>query len=380
MASPSQLSQTDMDRAMMRHALALASRGLGRVAPNPAVGAVIWKMVDGQPVILGRGFTQQGGRPHAETEALKMAGDDARGATMAVILEPCSHHGKTPPCADAIQNAGIARVVSALEDPDIRVSGRGHQMLRDAGIELATGVCEAEAYDLNLGFILNRTAHRPMVTLKLAQTSDRFAGVTGKRLMITGETTQAHMHLMRAQHDAIMVGIGTVLADNPSLNCRLPGLETRSPLRVVIDSALRMPRDCSLAKTAREIPVLIVTAKTASAEKRTAFEAQGVDVETVDTTADGRIDLKSALQALAARGVTRLFVEGGPMLADALAKADLIDRVITITNAKALNDTGIRAIGPALEKALSDAHHLIEFENAIWGQDRMVAYRRPPKE
>ena len=176
------LSQTEIDHAMMRHALALASRGLGQVAPNPAVGAVIWKLIDGEPVILGRGFTQKGGRPHAETEALKMAGDAARGASIAVTLEPCSHHGKTPPCANAIITAGIKRVVSALEDPDTRVSGRGHQMLRDAGIELVTGVCEVEATELNLGFILHRTQNRPMVTVKLAETADGFAGVAHQRL------------------------------------------------------------------------------------------------------------------------------------------------------------------------------------------------------
>lgn len=365
---------------MMRHALTLAARGLGRVAPNPAVGAVIWKMVDDQPVIIGRGFTQQGGRPHAETEALKMAGAAARGASMAVTLEPCSHHGKTPPCADAITRGGIARIVSALEDPDSRVSGRGHQMLRDAGIELATGVCKAEAYDLNLGFILNRTAHRPMVTVKLAQTSDGFAGITGQRLMITGEETQARVHLMRAQHDAIMVGIGTVLADNPSLTCRLPGMEARSPERVIVDTALRLPLDCVLVKSARDVPVRVITTPISPVEKRTALEAQGVQIETVDATPDGRVDLKAALRALAARGITRLFVEGGPMLANALAQFDLIDRAIVITNAKALNGDGIPAIGSALEKVLLDAHHLIEFENALWGQDRMAAYRRPPEE
>lgn len=373
-------SQIDIDQAMMHHALTLAARGLGHVAPNPAVGAVIWKMVDDQPVIIGRGFTQQGGRPHAETEALRMAGGAARGATMAVTLEPCSHHGKTPPCADAITHAGIARVVSALEDPDSRVSGRGHQMLKDAGIALSIGVCKTEAYDLNLGFILNRTAHRPMVTLKLAQTSDGFAGVIGKRLMITGEETQEYVHLMRAQHDAIMVGIGTILADNPSLTCRLSGMESRSPLRIIVDSALRVPLDCGLVKTARDIPVVIITTKASSAEKRSGLEEQGVQVETVDASADGRVDLKAAFHALAARGITRLFVEGGPMLAEALAEADLVDRALVVTSANALKGTGIRAKGPALEKALSDAHHLVEFENALWGQDRMVAYRRPPKE
>lgn len=370
----------DLDDAMMRHALTLAARGLGQVAPNPAVGAVIWKYVDGVPMILGRGYTQKGGRPHAETEALQMAGDAARGASMAVTLEPCSHYGKTPPCADAIARAGIARVVSALEDPDPRVSGRGHQMVRDAGIALTIGVRKAEAYDLNLGFMLHRTAGRPMVTLKLAQTLDEYAGVMGERLMITGDETQSHVHLMRAQHDAIMVGIGTVLADDPSLTCRLSGMESRSPQRVVIDSSLRIPLDCSLVKTAHEIPVLVFTTKFAASEKRVELAARGVQVELVDTGPDDRVDLNSALHAMAARGVTRLFVEGGPMLGNALAEADLIDRAIIVTNAKMLNAVGIPARGPALAKALADAHHFTKFEEAQWGQDRMVAYRRLPKE
>ncbi len=373
-------TQNEIDHAMMRHALALASRGLGQVAPNPAVGAVIWQMMNGAPVIVGRGFTQQGGRPHAETEALKMAGDAARGASMAVTLEPCSHHGKTPPCADAIINAGIARVVSALEDPDPRVSGRGHQMLRDAGIKLVTGVCAAEAYDLNLGFILHRTLNRPMVTLKLAQTADGFAGVVGERLMITGEETQNHVHLMRAQHDAIMVGIGTVLADNPSLTCRLAGLENRSPQRVVIDTHLRMPLDCVLVKTARDVPTIVITCDTGNPDKHKQLSAHGVDIITVSKSPDGHVDLQAALQVLAARGITRLFVEGGPMLAEGFAKADLIDRAVIITNAKALNGAGIPAKGPALEKALAGAHHFTTFEHAQWGQDRMVAYRRRNQE
>lgn len=369
-------SQTEIDHAMMRHALALASRGLGQVAPNPAVGAVIWKLIDGVPIILGRGFTQKGGRPHAETEALKMAGEAARGASMAVTLEPCSHHGKTPPCADAIINAGIKCVVSALEDPDPRVSGRGHQMLRDAGIELVTGICADEAYNLNLGFILHRTLNRPMVTLKLAETADGFAGLAHQRLMITGEATQSHVHFMRAQHDAIMIGIGTVLADDPSLTCRLAGLEDRSPQRVVIDTHLRIPLDCALIKTARDVPTIVITCDTGNADKRAHLAGHGADIITVSKSPDGHVDLQAALNALAARGITRLFVEGGPMLAEALAKADLVDRAILITNARALNGSGIPAKGPVLAKALADAHHFTTVEQAQWGQDSMTAYRR----
>jgi diaminohydroxyphosphoribosylaminopyrimidine deaminase/5-amino-6-(5-phosphoribosylamino)uracil reductase len=376
MASHADTSQTEIDHAMMRHALALASRGLGQVAPNPAVGAVIWKLIDGAPVIFGRGFTQKGGRPHAETEALKMAGDAARGASMAVTLEPCSHHGKTPPCANAIMSAGITRIVSALEDPDPRVSGRGHKMLRDAGIELVTGICTDEAYELNLGFILHRTLNRPIVTLKLAETADGFAGVAHQRLMITGGETQAHVHLMRAQHDAIMVGIGTVLADDPSLTCRLAGLEGRSPQRVIIDTHLRIPLDCVLVKTARDVPTIVITSDTGNTDKRAHLAAHGIDFIDVTKSPNGHADLQAALNALAARGITRLFVEGGPMLAEALAKADLVDRAILITNAKTLNGSGIPAKGPVLAKVIADAHHFTKFEQSQWGDDSMTVYRR----
>ena len=221
----------------MRHALSLARRGLGNTWPNPAVGAVIWHMTPDGPVIVGRGFTQPGGRPHAEPMALQMAGEAARGASMAVTLEPCSHHGKTPPCADAICDAGMARVVSAIEDPDPRVNGRGHIHLRAHGVEVVVGPLARDARLVNLGFIRRIVDGRPLVTVKLASTADGFAarlktGNSGvERLLITGADANARVHLMRAEHDAVVVGINTVLDDDPLLTCRLPGLEHRSPVR-----------------------------------------------------------------------------------------------------------------------------------------------------
>ncbi|MCK5275514.1 MAG: bifunctional diaminohydroxyphosphoribosylaminopyrimidine deaminase/5-amino-6-(5-phosphoribosylamino)uracil reductase RibD, partial [Alphaproteobacteria bacterium] len=220
----------------MRAALALAGRGLGRVWPNPAVGCVL---VDRDGRVTGRGWTQPGGRPHAETEALARAGGAAKGATAYVTLEPCVHHGQTPPCADALIEAGVARVIAATEDPDPRVKGGGLGRLRDAGIAVEAGLLREEAELLNAGYLMRQREGRPVVTLKLATTLDgRIATHAGESRWITGEAARARGHMMRARHDAIMVGIGTALADNPTLTCRLPGLEDRSPVRIVVDARL----------------------------------------------------------------------------------------------------------------------------------------------
>ena len=242
------------DATFMAAAINYGRRGLGVTAPNPAVGCVIVK--DG--VIISRGATQPGGRPHAETEALRDAGEAARGATLYVSLEPCSHFGVTGPCAHAIVQAGVARVVSAIEDPDIRVAGRGHAMIVEAGIGLRVGVGAREARRANLGHITRVTQGRPMVTLKLAQTANGLAGVPSQRLLITDEAANGRVQMMRAMHDAVMVGIGTVLADDPLLTVRLSGLEQRKPLRVVIDSKLRLPLSSKLVATAKDHPVLVI--------------------------------------------------------------------------------------------------------------------------
>ncbi len=234
------------DARHMRHALMLAERALGTVAPNPAVGCVIVR--DG--IVVGRGWTQRGGRPHAEVVALQQAADAARGATAYVTLEPCAHIGQTPPCANALINAGISRVVGAVEDPDPRVSGRGFAMLREAGVVVVTDVLRDEAAALNAGFFLRMTGKRPLVTLKLAVSADnKIARAPGGDQWITGEEARRFGHFMRARHDAILVGIETALADDPELTCRIPGLEDRSPLRVVLDSGLRLPIDSKLVRT-----------------------------------------------------------------------------------------------------------------------------------
>src|SRR4051812_23025564 len=237
----------DADQRFMALALTLGRRGLGNAWPNPAVGAVVVK--DG--VIVGRGWTQPGGRPHAEVEALRRAGDAARGATLYATLEPCSHHGKTPPCVDAIIAAGISRVVSALEDPNPKIAGQGHARLTTQGIAVATGVCAGEARRAHAGHIRRVRDGRPHVTLKTAASADGKAGLAGRKpAAITGEATRERVQLMRAMNDAVMTGIGTVLADDPQLTCRLSGMEQRSPVRVILDSGLRIPVQSKLALSA----------------------------------------------------------------------------------------------------------------------------------
>lgn len=255
------------DERLMRLAIALGERNLGLTWPNPSVGAVVVDDFGDHPVILAQGITQPGGRPHAERMALAAAGERARGATLYVSLEPCSHHGKTSPCADAVVEAGIRRVVSGIEDPDVRVTGQGHQRLRAAGTEVVAGCLAGAAYRAHRGHITRVTKGRPAVTVKLARTTEGFAGSRkGARLMITGEIANARVHLMRARADAIMVGVGTVLVDDPLLNVRLPGLEARSPIRVVVDSHLRTPPGARIIRTAREVPTWIVATTTAPAE------------------------------------------------------------------------------------------------------------------
>ena len=292
----------------MALALTLGRRGLGRTWPNPAVGAVIVK--DG--VIVGRGWTQPGGRPHAEVEALRRAGSAARGATLYVTLEPCSHHGKSPPCADAVIAAGVARVVSALEDPNPEVAGEGHARLRAAGIAVEVGVGADKARHDHAGHIRRMRDGRPHVLLKLAVSADGKAGAAGRKpVAITGEEARDRVHLLRARSDAIMVGIGTALADDPVLTCRLPGMEKNSPVRIVLDSSLRLPLASRLVRSAREMPVWVVAGNGAARADAEALAADGA-VSPARPGAAVAGSIFSVLRLLAERGITRLMVEGGP--------------------------------------------------------------------
>ena len=312
---------SDLDSRFMTVALTLGRRGLGNAWPNPAVGAVV--VQDG--VVVGRGWTQPGGRPHAEVEALRRAGEAARGATLYVTLEPCSHHGKTPPCVDAILAAGVARVVSSLEDPNPKIAGQGHARLRQQGVAVDVGLGAEEALRAHAGHFRRVRDGRPHVTLKLAVSADGKAGLPGRKpAAITGEAARTRVHLMRAMNDAVLTGIGTVLADDPQLTCRLPGMAYRSPVRVVLDSALRLPPDSKLADTATRTLDWVFIDETAQPAQERALTQAGVEVLRVPATT-GRLDLAAVLRGLAGRGITRVMVEAGPILSAAFLAADLVD-------------------------------------------------------
>ncbi len=330
------------DQRFMQLALALGRRGQGRSWPNPAVGAVVVK--DG--VIVGRGWTQPGGRPHAEPEALSRAGEAARGATLYVTLEPCSHVGKSPPCADAIIAAGIARVVSAIEDPNPEVAGQGHAKLRAAGITVDIGLGAAEAAHDHAGHFRRIRDKRPYVILKLAVSSDDKIGAAGRKpIAISGEAAKARVHLLRAQSDAILVGIGTVLADDPLLTCRLPGMEARSPVRVVLDRSLRIPGTSRLIHSARETPLWVMTSNVSEAPAAMKLGAAGAQVIRVATTSTPpRLDLRGVLHALAGKGITRLLVEGGARVASSLVAAGLVDEIWLLRGAEAVGADGVAAL------------------------------------
>jgi diaminohydroxyphosphoribosylaminopyrimidine deaminase / 5-amino-6-(5-phosphoribosylamino)uracil reductase len=330
---------SDLDARFMSLALTLGRRGLGNAWPNPAVGAVVVK--DG--IVAGRGWTQPGGRPHAEVEALRRAGDAARGATLYATLEPCSHHGKTPPCVDAILAAGIARVVSALEDPNPEVAGQGHARLRAHGVSVEVGVCAEAARRAHAGHIRRVRDGRPHVLLKLAVSADGKVGLAGRKpARITGEAAAARVHSMRATSDAVLTGIGTVLADDPQLTCRLPGMESRSPVRVVLDSALRLPAGSRLAASASRTLDWVFVEENAKPEHEAALTQAGVEVLRVPGAA-GRLDLAAVLRGLSGRGITRVMVEAGPMVSAAFLRADLVDEAALFRSPDPIGE-GIEAL------------------------------------
>jgi len=361
------------DLLHMRAALALARRGLGNAWPNPAVGCVLVK--DGR--VIGRGWTQPGGRPHAETEALRRAGEAARGATAYVTLEPCSHHGRTPPCCEALAGAGIARVVMAMRDPDPRVNGRGLAMLRGAGIVVEEGLLEAEARALNAGFFRRIQAGMPVVTLKLASTLDgRIATATGESRWITGEAARREVHALRARHDAILVGSGTVLADDPDLTCRIPGMERVPMLRVVADARLRTPEASRLVQGAEVAPVLIITAPGHPPAAQAPFMAAGADIVTVPAHAAGGLDLPSLLRALGRRGVTRVLAEGGAGLAAALLRQGLVDRLVWFHAPAVMGGDGHPALQGLRLAALSAMPRFRRTAQRALGDDMLSEFER----
>lgn len=358
----------------MAAALALGRRGLGLCAPNPAVGALLVK--DG--VILARGWTKPGGRPHAETEALREAGVQARGAALYVSLEPCSHHGQTPPCTNAIIAAGVARVVYAIDDPDPRACGRGAEILAGAGIKVTRGVLSEEARRANLGHFLRVTRARPMVTLKLALTADLYAAGPARepRLIITGTQANGLVHIVRAMHDAVMAGIGTILADDSLLSVRLPGLEDRKPLRVVLDSDLRLPLSTRLAATAAKSPTLAIAGIGASEERAARLRDAGIEVVHVPRDTAGRVDLTEALKLLGKRGLTRIFCEGGPSVAAGLIGQGLADEVLIFTAPERLGHVGVLGLDSTAAALLDDPGRYRVAGTQMTGTDRLTRHER----
>jgi diaminohydroxyphosphoribosylaminopyrimidine deaminase/5-amino-6-(5-phosphoribosylamino)uracil reductase len=363
------------DRRFMQLALTLGRRGQGRSWPNPAVGAVV--VNDG--VIVGRGWTQPGGRPHAEPEALMRAGEAARGATLYVTLEPCSHFGRSPPCADAVIAAGIARVVSAVEDPNPEVAGQGHARLRAAGIVVDVGLGATEAARDHAGHFRRIRDKRPHVILKLAVSSDDKIGAAGRKpVAITGEAANARVHLLRAQCDAVLVGIGTVRADDPLLTCRLPGMEAQSPVRVVLDRALRISGTSRLVHSARETPLWVMTSSLSEAPAAMKLGAAGAQVIRVDTTTapPPGLDLLAVLHALAEKGITRLLVEGGARVASSFVAAGLVDEIWLLRGPDAVGADGVAAMDALPMTSITQSPTFEQRASETLQNDTLTIYER----
>ncbi|MGA7073521.1 bifunctional diaminohydroxyphosphoribosylaminopyrimidine deaminase/5-amino-6-(5-phosphoribosylamino)uracil reductase RibD, partial [Bradyrhizobium sp.] len=327
-------------------------------------------------VSVGRGWTPPGGRPHADPVALAQAGEAAHGATLYVTLEPCSHVGKSPPCADAVIAAGIKRVVSAIEDPNPEVAGQGHARLRAAGIAVDIGLGAAEAAYDHAGHFRRVRDNRPQVILKLAvSTDDKIASSGHKPVAISSEAAKARTHLLRAQYDAILVGIGTVLSDDPLLTCRLPGMEARSPVRVVLDRALRIPATSRLVHSARSTPLWAVTSNLAEAPAVTMLGAAGAQVIRVASTPAG-LNLPEVLHALAERGITRLLVEGGARVASSFVAADLVDELWLLRGRDTIGTDGVAALDALPLTAITQSSAFRVRASESLGTDTLTVYER----
>ena len=354
----------------MAHALSLGTRGLGRTWPNPAVGCVI---VQGTRIV-GRGWTQPGGRPHAEVMALRQAGKAARGATAYVTLEPCAHHGQTGPCADALIAAGIARVVTAIADPDPRVAGKGHALLRAAGIDVTENILSSEARSVNSGFLKRVTQGLPCVTLKLATTLDgRIATSTGVSRWITSPRSRRLVHSLRLSHDAVLIGAGTARADDPDLTVRDIGA-AHQPIRIVIDARLSLNPQSRLGQSAKASPVWLCYTDDAPPDAREAWQDTGATLIKCNASAT-QVDLTDALHRLATIGLTRIFCEGGASLAASLITALLVDDLITFTAGKLIGASGLAALGPLSDAPLKDLPTLTLLETHQIGPDTMSHWR-----
>jgi diaminohydroxyphosphoribosylaminopyrimidine deaminase/5-amino-6-(5-phosphoribosylamino)uracil reductase len=366
------------DTEFMRVALTLARRNLGDTWPNPSVGCVLVRSdLAADPVIVGRGWTERGGRPHAETQALTRAGELARGATAYVTLEPCSHQGVTGPCAQALIDAGVARVVVATQDPDERVAGRGAGMLRAAGIAVDTGVEADVAKRLSRGHIKRVTKNLPMVTLKLATSLDgRIAVHGGESHWITGERARAEAHRLRSEHDVILIGSETATTDNPMLTCRLPGMESRSPVRVIADGRLRLSLTSAIALSAVQFPTWVLTQPGTLPAREQAFVDCGIDVIPIDPVPSGNLDLRKALGMMATRGITRVLAEGGSRVAAALLHADLVDELVCFRAPSVIGGDGLPSVEGFGVIRMAEIRHFRRTNIKRLGEDVMETYER----
>lgn len=361
------------DAHHMEQAVRIARRGLGLAWPNPSVGAIV---VTQSGEIAGRGWTAPGGRPHAEAIALERARSKAEGSTLYVTLEPCAHEGRGMACADAIVAARLGRVVIGVRDPDPRTAGQGIVKLKAAGIEVIEGVAAADAASVTFGHLMRVSAGRPAVTLKLAVGADgRIPKGDGAPVWITGPEARAHGHLLRAQNDAILVGRGTISADNPSLTCRLPGMACRSPVRVVLDRRLRTPPEAVLFEDVM-VPVWLLCAAGRAQENADMLHDQGAEIVPVPVDDLGFIDVRDALETLAHRGITRVLVEGGPSVACAFLDADLVDEAVIYQGPDPAGEEGLTPFrGDGLDR-LTESGHFTLIATRSFGQDRMTSWRR----
>lgn len=360
---------SDTDKNFMRSAIAVARRGFGRTAPNPSVGCII---VNKAGQIIARARTADGGRPHAETIALAAAGHEAKGATVYVTLEPCAHHGQTPPCAQALVDAGVLRVVIGTLDCNPRVSGKGIEILQNAGILVIFDVLAEECAQLHKSFFTTIQKNRPYITLKTACTLDgKVATAGGESKWITGEPARAHVHMLRSQHDAVLVGIETVLADNCSLTVR--GLVQNKPMtRIVLDSGLRIPLSRKLVDNSVDEPVWIFyDADSSDVEKvKLLEEKEGVTLVPISPK-----NLSAVLYDLANRGITRLMVEGGAKVHSSFVSAELFDELYVYRASKLLGDNAIGLFSDLDIKSLAQAHDLNLVDQISLGKDSLEIYR-----
>ena len=358
----------------MDTAISLAERGLGQTWPNPSVGCVIVK--DG--VVMGRGWTQPGGRPHAENEALRRAGEGAAGSTLYVTLEPCAHQGSTPPCAQSLIDAGVRRVVIGIEDPDPRVNGKGVKMLKEAGVHVDIGVRKSDVEIATKGFLMRNLEGRPQISLKLATTLDgRIACASGDSKWITGEVARRSGHLLRASHDAILVGATTATHDNPTLTCRLPGMLDRSPIRVIVDGRMRLPLSNKLVVDAKIFPTWLFTLPNSYSDsnRRKAYLEAGVEVIKINEDKNGNPDLQMLVSVLGDRGLTRLLIEGGGVIAAAFLKLGLIDDIFWYRASKIIGGDGLPAIAGMGIEEIQETKRMSRVFSYIVGDDVIERYK-----